>query len=125
MGELLSKQKRTKFSAVQFPKVKIKKDYGTFRVKSKTVKQNETEKITIFPFKLKSLCPLNALKKYKKELVANKIDFSQGPFFRLNENVPLTKRFLNNYLKEKFPGKNLSGHSFRSGIPSTIANFPE
>ena len=47
------------------------------------------------------------------------------PVFRLSNGKNLTKSKLNSVLKITFPSKKISCKSFRSGIPSIMANFPD
>jgi len=85
--------------------------------------------LDIFPFPLPYCCPADALRRLyslSKSFIVN-----NTPVFCIDENFPLTTKFLNATLKELMkdifvPGVNdLSCHSFRSALPSIISNHPD
>jgi hypothetical protein len=46
------------------------------------------------------------------------------PVFAIGENINLIHKKLNKFLKKAFPKNKFSGHSFRAGVPSSLADFP-
>ena len=105
--------------------VKIHKKYVSIRIKSPKITTGYPNKIYLFNFKEKSFCPVRCLKKLKKIQKFNDLFVCNQPVFRTNSKKFLTQKDVNKFLKEKFPELNIRGHSFRAGIPTTIANFPE
>ena len=86
--------------------------------------------VDIFEIKGDKNCPAAALRKLRK-LVREKTDFkSNVPVFSFHSGKNLTKKQINSWLGsllEDFVDSNhkITGHSFRAGIPSTLACFPD
>ena len=86
--------------------------------------------VDIFEIKGDKNCPAAALRKLRK-LVREKTDFkSNVPVFSFQSGKNLTKKQINSWLGsllEDFVDSNhkITGHSFRAGIPSTLACYPD
>jgi len=84
--------------------------------------------IDIFPFIVKSCCPSKAM--FDLLACSNHAKNPDSPVFRFASGKFLTTAHLNSILKELMsdifiPGKDdISCHSFRSAIPTIIANYP-
>jgi len=101
--------------------VHVKKKCINLSVRTKCCSRGVAEDILIFQFPIKSLCPVRAVIQYKKYLKKRLGNLSRYTFL-VDENFsPLPKRFINKFLKVNFPKKDLSGHSFRAGIPSSVS----
>ena len=85
----------------------------------------------LFQFKGFHCCPVAALRALKAKQLAAGMDNPELPVFRFASGRNLTHTALNDILAELFadicqPGVNsVSCHSFRAGIPSTLALFPD
>ena len=86
--------------------------------------------VDIFEIKGDKNCPAAALRKLRK-MKREKTDFkSDVPVFSFYSGKNLTKKQINLWLSsllEDFVDSNhkITGHSFRAGIPSTLACFPD
>ena len=86
--------------------------------------------VDIFEIKGDKNCPAAALRKLRK-MVREKTDFkSNVPVFSFHSGKNLTKKQINLWLSsllEDFVDSNhkITGHSFRAGIPSTLACYPD
>ena len=86
--------------------------------------------VDIFEIKGDKNCPAAALRKLRK-MMREKTDFkSDVPVFSFHSGKNLTKKQINLWLSsllEDFVDSNhkITGHSFRAGIPSTLACFPD
>ena len=86
--------------------------------------------VDIFEIKGDKNCPAAAIRKLRK-MMREKTDFkSNVPVFSFHSGKNLTKKQINLWLSsllEDFVDSNhkITGHSFRAGIPSTLACFPE
>ena len=86
--------------------------------------------VDIFEIKGDKNCPAAALRKLRK-MMREKTDFkSNVPVFSFHSGKNLTKKQINLWLSsllEDFVDSNhkITGHSFRAGIPSTLACYPD
>ena len=102
--------------------VKIHRKSISINIKYPKSSPSFLEKVYLFNFKLKKFCPVRNLKK----LLSKENLFSRFfPVFRLNSKSFLTQKAVNNFLKSNFKNVYIRGHSFRAGIPTSIANFPD
>jgi len=126
MGELLPKLEfkiDTNFDLL-WDDIKLNKKHASIALKSQKNNILNKQTIHIFKFKDKVTCPIKALLKLKKEAQKNGCFKKQNPVFSINNSKNLTQRKLNVFLQESFPNRKFSGHSFRSGVPSSLADFP-
>jgi len=101
-------------------------DHVVLRIKSPKSKNKGGDWVDIFEFK-DSVCPVKALKKLS-EMSKNRS--KDSPVFTFENGKLLTKKVFNETigsLLKRFEktGAKFSGHSFRAGIPATLARFPE
>ena len=86
--------------------------------------------VDIFKIKGDKNCPAAAIRKLRK-MMREKTDFkSNVPVFSFHSGKNLTKKQINLWLSsllEDFVDSNhkITGHSFRAGIPSTLACYPD
>ena len=86
--------------------------------------------VDIFEIKGDKNCPAAAIRKLRK-MMREKTDFkSNVPVFSFHSGKNLTKKQINLWLRsllEDFVDSNhkITGHSFRAGIPSTLACYPD
>jgi len=104
--------------------VKKGKKHFILSVRGKCSKEGERDQILMFPFPIKRLCPYTALKRFIKSKEKNELK-NNKKFLSSNTKMLISKREINKFLKNKFPKKHFSCHSFRAGVPSSISNFPE
>lgn len=87
------------------------------------------EYIDIFPFPNHNCCPAAAMKKWKE--ISKHSNKLTNPVFMLNNGCCLTLKNFNETIRNLLcfrlgdSCKNISGHSFRAGIPSALAKKPE
>ena len=127
LGEILSKNPHVfdnKFE-LMWKDVKIHKKSISINVKSPKSTPRHADKIYLFNFKFKKLCPVRSMKKLKKLQLSNELFSKDFPVFRLEQHTFLTQKDINRFLKSSFKNSYIRGHSFRAGIPTTIANFPD
>jgi len=96
-------------------------------IKSPKSKNKGGDWIDIFEFPGNNCCPVKSMQKLKD--MVGKID-PKMPVFRFQSGKLLTKVNFNSTISgllKKFEekGAKFSGHSFRAGIPATLAKFPE
>jgi hypothetical protein len=128
LGELLSKAEYfyDPTSDLLWKDVKFSNGHILIHIKNPKSKNKEGDFLDIFEFTQKNCCPLlalTALKNFQKE----KGYYSENmPVFRFINGKNLTQSVVNITLKNLLsdvyvPGiDTISGHSFRSGIPSTV-----
>ena len=86
------------------------------------------EYVDIFNFTGHSVCPVAALSRLKDSLGSPDLN---SPVFRFSTGVCLTRRHVNSLLPQLLSphigkeAENVSGHSFRAGIPAALASHPE
>ena len=64
------------------------------------------------------------MQKLKKQAIKNEIFSKLTPVFAVENLCNLTQKIVNKFLKKSFPKNKFSGHSFRAGVPSSMADFP-
>ena len=133
MGELLTENEYKFNSAktVTWEQVMFtdEKECTIFVPYSKT-RGFEGKFLDIFRLKNSNCCPAAALCKLKKLNVREKVFNKGNPVFSFKSGKGLTKNFMNNLLRillSDFTDENhiITGHSFRAGLPSAIASYPE
>jgi hypothetical protein len=109
--------------------IKILDESILLHIKSPKSKNHGGDYVDIFPFAGHNCCPVKALLCLKK-LSVHSSDPNK-PVFIFNNCKNLTKPIFNSTLNKllskklnKFGGQ-YTGHSFRAGIPATLARFPE
>jgi hypothetical protein len=132
LGELLCKKTRTfdKRSSLLGAQVKYQTATQTWIIHIRSPKSNlpQGETITLFPVRDKRFCPITFLHRLQKHKRKHGLDDDKLPFFRFASGRNITVRKINTFLKELFPptGKHkVTGHSFRSGLVSAAANYPD
>ena len=85
--------------------------------------------IDIFEIKGNKNCPVSALKRLKRMFEKEEKCGLSRPVFSFKTGKNLTRSKLNKWLEiilQDFVDSNhkITGHSFRAGIPSTLASFP-
>jgi hypothetical protein len=128
MGELLAQEPKSfdKTSTLLWENVEKHKTHNVIQLKSpKSGKIGET--VVIFPFPVKIFCPINALKKLESNQRKQLSWRTNMPVFRLKNGLNITKKFINNILKNCFTNRKhkISCKSFRCGIPSSLGNAPD
>ena len=86
--------------------------------------------LDIFPLKDKTLCPASALRRLKKLSISNGTFCENKPVFAYKSGKFLTKATFNTWLAEvlkDFVDKShrITGHSFRSAIPTALSSHPD
>jgi hypothetical protein len=124
MGELLA-DKKTLFgldSTLLWSDVKLKK--SKLKITLKTSKtSNQPENLYLFPIPTKKFRPVKALMDLKALQLRSNIFNNSLPVFRLDNNINLTKSFLNKWFKKN--KLNISANSFRNAIPTLLAKHPD
>lgn len=128
MGELLCSSEKgfNPNDTLMWSDVKFVNDnHILIHVKCPKSKSKEGEFIDIFGFKNKGICPVKAMKKLER-MVLNK---SNKPVFCFKTNFNITTRKFNETLDSLmqvlgWERGEISGHSFRAGIPAALASHP-
>jgi hypothetical protein len=124
MGELLA-DKKTLFgldSTLLCSDIELKKTELKITLKtSKT--SNQPEKLYLFSIPNEKFCPVKALNDLQLVQLNNNTFNVSVPVFRLDDNLNLTKSFLNKWFKKN--KLNISSHSFRNAIPTLLAKHPD
>ncbi len=100
------------------------------RIKQPKSGEKEGEYVDLFPFDNYNCCPVLALNSLREKQLAVGMSDPSLPVFRLQNGRNITRQYFNRTLAQLLPdlcqpGKNtILCHSFRSGIPSTLAMFP-
>ena len=129
MGEILF-ENETKFdpaASFLWGDVELKEGSLLCRIKSPKSNNRGGDWVDIFEFKGKNCCPVRAFKKWA-EISGTKRH--SEPVFSFTNGKLLTKTNFNNTISKLLfelgeKGAKFSGHSFRAGIPATLARFPE
>ncbi len=129
LSELLGKTEDSfdKFSDLLWENIVLEGDKVTIHVKSPKTGGVLGSKATLFEIPEPSFCPVGALKRLK----ASQLNMGMGepslPVFRKSGGLALTKRVFLDTVNGLLDGKtaNLTGKSFRTGLPSALENFPE
>ena len=127
LGELLTKKNKIfdKTSDLTWKDISIGKKHCTYHLKNPKIFNPKGEKVSLFPFPKEKYCPLKAVSDFKNSLKNDNIFEKNLPVFRLSNGSNLTKNKLNSILHLIFPNEKISCKSFRSGIPSILADFPD
>ena len=127
LGEILPKNPHVfdSTSELTWNDVKIHRKSISINIKYPKSSPSFSEKVYLFNFKLKKFCPVRNLKKVNKLLSKEDLFSRLFPVFRLDSKNFLTQNAVNNFLKSNFKNVYIRGHSFRAGIPTSIANFPD
>jgi len=131
MGELFSTNahKFDPATTLTWGDVKLNKNAWLIHIKAPKSRQQGGEYIDIFPFNNHNCCPVKALSRWKE--ISPHSKFDNRPVFMFSNGTLLTKQKFNETVKLLLCGKmgnicaNITGHSFRAGIPSILAKFPE
>ena len=126
MGELLprfSNKTEKKFDLL-WKDINLSKKHASIVLKTQKNRVLNKQTLHLFKFKDKYTCPINALRKLKKQAKKDGTFSKSKPVFAFNEQTNLTQRIVNKFLKVSFPKNKFSGHSFRAGVPSSLADFP-
>lgn len=102
-------------------------------IRLKCAKSGDTqgEFLDVFPFRGYDCCPVAALRLLRDMQMDAGIYSPSNPVFRFSNGKNLTTGHLNNILSALLPDfcvpgeDSISCHSFRAGIPSTLALFPD
>ena len=128
LGEILSKSKNvTPAETLLWSDMVFRDNSVTIHIRIPKNRCPSGEFVDIFEFKNHNCCPVAALKSLKKL----KTNPSSSPVFFFSDFSPLTPLLLTNVIQSFLSphigqdAKFLSGHSFRSGIPSILSNCPD
>jgi hypothetical protein len=130
LGEILPKSEGTEPETLTWNRVHFTaKNSAVINIRFPKVIRNSTgDFMDIFEIKNSSFCPFSALKNLAKSNQQNVL--RNLPVFQFKNGKNLTVNIFTRTmisLLEKHVGKqakNFSGHSFRAGIPSALANTP-
>jgi hypothetical protein len=130
LGELLSESEVCfdKTSDLLWSDIKFDVNHILIHVKNPKTKSKQGDFLDIFKFSNEKCCPYLALVALKKFQIGNGYFSANLPVFRFDTGKNLTQPVVNKTLKLLMsdlyvPGQNdLSGHSFRAGIPSVLTN---
>ncbi len=129
MGEILFENERGFDPGASFLWEDVLEREGSLlcRIKSPKSKNKGGDYVDIFEFPGKNCCPVKAFKKWKVLVGPKK---PNDPVFSFGNGKLLTKtnfnRTISGLLKDfEAKGAKISGHSFRAGVPATLAKFPE
>jgi hypothetical protein len=130
-GELLSTT-ATSFNiseTLMWRDVVFEEDAAILHVKIPKSKNEKGEFIELFEISDNRYCPVSALKRLKA--ISKFSCDPNSPVFRFDDGTMLSSYFLNKTLVSLLTpvlgetAKMFSGHSFRAGVPSALANSPE
>lgn len=132
MGELLSKfeNKFDSATTLLWSDIKIKQDCCIVHIKSPKSGNPNGEYVDIFGFANHNCCPLKSMMMLNSMSKVYRKEGMPVPVFTFDSGKHLTKEKLNSTLRILLKDhigpvrNNISGHSFRAGIPSTLAKFP-
>ena len=131
LGEIVAKTKGGEFENLKWGDVQFRKDGSALlNIRfPKIIKNTKGDFVDIFEIVNKDYCPircLKALKKYSsKENMKDKnvFSFSDGTCLTSSQFTAEIKTLLSEVFGPAI--SNLSGHSFRAGIPSALCNRPD
>jgi len=132
MGEILSKSESSFNSSenLLWEDVTMSENHILFHIKIAKTRCKKGEYIDIFPFPFMNCCPVAAMKCMKSSLAGSSCD-PKEPVFKFKSGKLLTVENFSTTIKSLlFPhiGEKanwFAAHSFRAGIPSTLAADPE
>lgn len=129
MGEILFENESSydPNASLLWGDVSIRETSLLCKIKSPKSNNKGGDYVDIFEFRGKNCCPVQAFKALLKLTEPANL---KGPVFKFRDGRLLTKAVFNktiSSLLQDFEGKGAkySGHSFRAGIPATLAKFPE
>jgi hypothetical protein len=129
LGELLGKSenKFDRYSDLLWENVRLDGDKAIIHIKSPKTGEPKGLVATLFEISDEGFCPVRALKRLKASQENFGLGEPQLPVFRKSGGKILTKR---GFLAEvnRILGNHsiqLTGKSFRTGIPSALENFPQ
>jgi hypothetical protein len=132
LGELLSKKTRTFDKTSTLLKKHIIQATTTTSwevwIQSPKSKLPQGETVTLFPFPNQKYCPVFFLNKLDRQQRKHDLNKDDLPFFRFQSGRNITVKKMNKFLTRIFTpeGKEyIRGHSFRSGLVSSAANYPD
>ena len=131
MGELLNGTitKIDSATSLLWKDLKYNGKSWLIHVKAPKSRTQGGEFIDIFPFKNHNCCPVAALNKWKE--ISKHSEIQTNPVFIMSNGCCLTQKVFNKTIQNLLchrlgdSCKNISGHSFRAGIPSALAKNPE
>jgi len=131
MGELLAPYEHghDPASSLTWQDIKMKEDGRIIiHIKQPKINNKGGDWLDAFPFPGHNCCPVMALKKHKERQEEGGLWHLTGPVFRLHDGKNLTQALLNTHLRRlladvvDYEKDGIYCHSFRSGIPSCLAN---
>ena len=129
LGEILSpKESECCQETLKWKNIQIFEDHAIVNIEiPKTLRSKKGEFVDIFPFK--GCCPLSALKELNKtkKFSAGRdlpvFTFENGKFLTQETLIRTMRELLSKHIGQN--AKNISGHSFRAGIPSALSDCPD
>ena len=129
MGEILPAESGNTDDTLLWQDVKIyDESHVLFHIKTPKSKNKQGEFVDIFRVKGHGVCPVMAITKLRSSLP---LQCSKNPVFMFENGTLLTMKKFNNILQTLLTphighhAQQMSCHSFRAGIPSTLAKFPD
>jgi len=130
MGELFSKSAHSfdPATTLLWSDVTFNNNAWLLHIKAPKSRTAGGEYIDIFQFNNHNCCPVKALLKWKEISPHSKFN---RPVFMFSNGTLLTPQKFNDTIRQLLCNKmgpickNITGHSFRAGIPSILAKFPE
>ena len=131
MGEILSQNEKTfdPAATLLWKDLKYNGESWLVHIKSPKSRIQGGEFIDIFPFTGQNCCPVAALLAWQK--ISPHAAYPERPVFMFANGNLLTKKKFNEIIRELLHRRMgnasnfISGHSFRAGIPASLAKFPE
>ncbi len=118
-------------SSLIWENVKIQDSSILIHIRSPKSKNKLGDYVDIFKFKHHNCCPVKTFMMYKNMCDKKMLYDKKAPVFRHENGKILTKNNFCNIIRVllgkrcKDLDANISGHSFRAGIPAALARFPE
>ena len=133
IGELLCNNDKCydPFSSLVWGNINVTKDSIIFHIQSPKSKNKNGDFVDIFGFKGHNCCPQKSFLKYQAMCKEKKNNIKSSPVFKHENGVILTKQQFNKTIQELMTTHmakldiKVTGHSFRAGIPSVLAKYPE
>ena len=134
MGELLTAKEHVFDPTANLTWADInfhEEDNVIIHIKNPKSNRQGGEFVDIFSFTGQGVCPIMALKEHRRLQIEAGLFDPHGPVFKFSNGKFLTMAYLNKLLKQLLEGvidqstDSISCHSFRAGIPSALARFPD
>jgi hypothetical protein len=132
LGELLAKTKTTfdKTTTLLTKHISFQQNTNawTIWIRQPKSKNPQGETVFLFPFNNTQFCPVNAMCTYIQLLQNCSLYHPDMPVFRFQSGRNITIKTVNALLAKLFPvalGYKVTGHSFRAGLVSSAANYPD